>query len=311
MKTFIPKLLLFVFLFLVCQYILGSLVSPINIPQQVKEFKETHRTASILYFGDSTIRTTALQDRDKRAIFEYLDESTPHSVAGLTHDGFDAQIFYEYARVLSFTPKQKRYVIMPINLRSFSDTWSYDFSDQKKYLSLMGTPLYPYITFIDNFKIPLSHNTPQFQGEKVEYGKYDKEVKKLFLKNKIVSYDEGMRMRIASYYLYTLSQNNTQLNALVAATKLLKNTNTQVIFYITPVDFQTGEKYFGKDFEIITKKNASLISSTITKNGGDVVDLSHTLKSSNFAWQGIGFINEHLNEKGRKFVAASLAKRIK
>ena len=81
-----------------------------------------------------------------------------------------------------------------------------------------------------------------------------------------------------------------------------------MIFSITPIDYQTGQKYLGNRFKERIEKNISIIRSSLQKEGYSVMDLSVSLDSDIFAWTY--WPNEHLNEHGRAFLAETLAKQI-
>jgi hypothetical protein len=307
----IRKPILFIVLFLVAQYFIGSLITPVNIPPLTREFMESVDNADILYFGDSTIRTTSSSDTNHEPIFTYLQRFTPQiKVAGLTHDGFDSQIFYEYAKAISKNDKKPTTVIFPINLRSFSSTWSYDFTDQKTYLSHMNTLLFPYMTFIENFIMPVFPESYGFKGEVVSYGRHEQQLQNV-LKGRKSTYDKEQNDRIAAYYLYSLTKKHKNIQALKTSAKILKKSNISVLFYITPIDYEEGRARYNKDFDKAIKTNIQIIKDALAEEEVVILDLSYSLPSNSFAWEGIGYINEHLNAKGRKFVAQKVADNVK
>ncbi len=307
----IRKSILFVTLFFVTQYFIGSVITPVNIPPLTREFMEAVNSADILYFGDSTVRTTSPSDTQKKPMFTYLQELTPQlKVTGLTHDGFDSQIFYEYTKAISKNDKKPSVVVFPINLRSFSDTWSYDFTNQKTYLSCMNTSFFPYMTFIENFIIPVFPQSYGFKGEAVSYGNYEQQLQNV-LKAKKSTYNKEQNDRVAAYYLYALTKKHKNVLALEESIKVLKKSNVFVLLYITPIDYEEGRAHYGKTFDKVVKTNIQQIKKQLTQKGVTILDLSYSLPSNAFAWQGIGYINEHLNSQGRKFVAEKISDTIK
>ncbi|MBP9815544.1 MAG: hypothetical protein KBC63_04465 [Candidatus Levybacteria bacterium] len=305
------KSILFIVLFLVAQYLVGSLIIPVNTPSLTREFMEVVSHADVLYFGDSVIRTTSASDTERKPIFTYLQKGTPKlKIAGLTHDGFDSQIFYEYVKAVSKKEKKPSLIIFPINLRSFSDTWSYDFLDQKTYLSHMDTVLFPYMTFVENFVTPVFPQSYGFKGETVDYGDYKQQLQNV-IKARKSTHDKEQSDRIAAYYLYTLTKNHKNLHALKESVKVLKESNVSVLFYITPIDYEEGREHYNNDFDKTVRSNIKTVKEALGGEGVVILDLSYRLPSSSFAWQGIGYINEHLNDHGRKFVAKEIARNIK
>ena len=89
----------------------------------------------------------------------------------------------------------------------------------------------------------------------------------------------------------------------------LKGTGIEPIFYITPVDVQTGTHLLGDDFIKTLRNNAHVIDSLLTQRSINILDFSSSLPSTCFMWREEGYPNEHLNLLGRYFLATSLAQR--
>ena len=66
-----------------------------------------------------------------------------------------------------------------------------------------------------------------------------------------------------------------------------------------------------KGTAVIIDNNIDIIKYVITSNGQTVVDLSHAMPSDYFDWKVNNYPNEHMNEKGKKFVATALSKELK
>ena len=96
--------------------------------------------------------------------------------------------------------------------------------------------------------------------------------------------------------------------------KLARDSGIELIFYITPIDYQTGEEYLGKSFYQRVTQNVDVIRSLLTREGVDVIDLSFDINTEWFTW-GVDpndhlYPNEHLKEHGRKRIAEQLVKRL-
>ena len=77
------------------------------------------------------------------------------------------------------------------------------------------------------------------------------------------------------------------------------------MFYITPIDMETGTRHLPEDFPAVVKQNCRLIEQRLRERGGEVIDLSHSLGPGAFSWNE--YPNEHLRQNGRCYVAKRLA----
>lgn len=197
-----------------------------------------------------------------------------------------------------------KYLIIPINLRSFGYKWettiSYQFQELRMCLKTYGTPLYPYIPFLENVYFFDLYKHPYSDAIYEDY------INTEINTQKNINNDQAkLRESLLLDYMYTLDKNSRHLKSLAQITALTSKTKIIPIFYITPIDYQTGNKYY-PNFSNNISKNIELIKEETTKNKSCFIDLSQSLETSNFAWQSSGKVNEHLNQDGRHFVATQL-----
>jgi hypothetical protein len=232
------------------------------------------------------------------------------------HDGYQAGMYDAYTNYMVKQNYYPSYIIIPINLRSFSIGWDLggpQFIDEMLYLDFYNTPLSPFLTFTTNLAIPdgnklyenIYYLSTEFDGNTVVGSGGDYENK---LKN--ASLNTRFKLMFQMNYLASVNADNSKLNNLLNIADRYRNTKTKVIFYITPIDYQTGEKYFGKRFLTQVKENANTIVSQLKQHQSLVLDLSTSLPSKNFIWKEESYVNEHMNKDGRAFIAAQLAKTI-
>jgi hypothetical protein len=81
-----------------------------------------------------------------------------------------------------------------------------------------------------------------------------------------------------------------------------------VIFYLTPVDEQTGESLLPGEFRPLVKSNVRLLERELRTTGATVLDLSDGLPAESFSWDL--YPNEHLRAAGRRYVAHQLEQAI-
>ncbi len=91
---------------------------------------------------------------------------------------------------------------------------------------------------------------------------------------------------------------------MVELVEIYQGDGIDVIFYISPIDYQIGEHYFEEQFSEQVVQNIAVITATLQEKDVILLDLSFSLTSDFFDW--IRYPNEHLNEHGRNFVAEQL-----
>lgn len=318
MIRFLVKACLFIVLIVFAQQFIGRF-APYPAPDSVNNLLEYQKKkVNIIYFGDSTIIWWGIHEVDHRSVSNMLSSAIKKQVGQVTHNSYHANMYDEYTSFMSAKRYYPAYVIIPINLRSFSPEWDLrstsQFTDESLYLHLTDTPFSPFLSFIVNLTLPDAKRTydniydlsPVFDGNKL--------IGNGLMFESLMKPETPDAVRLPAmlqmYYLGSLSPDHRKLHALSNIADKYRNTKTKVIFYITPIDYQTGEKYFGKHFDTQVKHNTSLISSELNKHGATVLDLSYALKTNYFIWHEAWYINEHLNSKGRQYIATQVAKEV-
>lgn len=275
----------------------------------------------ILYFGDSTSTFIHPTDADRGNIGDMLVVLLPGYRLGiLTSPAHNPEVYVAEATYIERFNKQLKAFIVPINMRVFSPEWDrrpvFQFVNYKASLLYAGTPVYPFLRFLIALKAfdpnPISQEefdtTPVYSGNTVIGKLID------FESIKYQPYsDENMKRIINYFYMAQLQSDNRQLSALVQLADLMKHTGTKLIFYITPIDYQTGEQYLGSAFTRQLEANTRVIKTTLAGHGVTVLDWSLNLESPYFGWKNTEYlyINEHLNDKGRLWVAKHIVDEVK
>lgn len=258
---------------------------------------------AVILLGSSVNDSTSDQDTDKRSISEILDAAIDPRVASVSHAAYHADIYSELCRYITMKPEKPAIIITEINLRSFSPEWDmrpqYQFVKERRLLH--GFPFFrPSIYTIDEqtFK-----NTPVFQYNKVA-GTVDD-----FLYLETAPPIEAARGGFIFHYSYALDPRHRKLASLKEISDTLSGKHVIPLFFIAPIDYLKAEAVLGKEFTVQIKKNTDTIKSILARTGATVLDFSLSLDSSYFDYRKIP--GEHLNQRGRKFVALSLATSVK
>jgi len=316
MKKFFSKLAIFLLIIFIFQiFFLIIQIRSFNRLAVLEKAKK--EKVDVIYFGDSSDTNYSNEDLDKRSISQMLkDTLTNYSIVNISHPAYNADIFLEFCK---YTVKQKYYpkfVIIPINMRSFSPSWDrspvYQFEKEKTILE--NKLLFMFFKTIEAFdknnkrfnEITQSEfeNTEVFNGDKAAG------IVKDFDKHEFRHYsEENMKNSILYFYMFSLKNDHRKLKSLAEMKKILLENNIKPVFYITPIDYETGERYFPGEFSERLKNNVEAIKSVLEENNFKVLNLSMDLKTNFFAWEK--YPNEHLNEKGRKYVAEKIGEMIK
>ena len=139
MKKFFIKSIFFSSLIFCAQIIVAS---PPVIPNELKlldyYFKHPGRKniPDIVYFGDSTINWSAQNDTSQQSMAGLLQLRLPNvHVTKITYPSYQSDVYLAYSEYIARKKDHPRFVIIPINLRSFSPEWNlkphWQFEDEK------------------------------------------------------------------------------------------------------------------------------------------------------------------------------------
>ena len=320
MKNFILKILLIFFLIIVGQFLIYAAIYRVRpsfpeldlLRQYFKDEKD------IIYFGDSTIAAVDQNDKDKRAIADFLqDEAAPLKVGRVDHGGYQLDLYLEFYEYILKNGYQPEFFIIPINMRSFSPAWDmrpgYQFEWEKNILQKGRFGYYvlyrPLSVFSHNLKRITDEqfmSTPVFNGS-VPVGSV-REFERIDYAAKT---REAALQKTIYDYMFSLDLGHRKLQSLAEMVKG-KLPETKLIFYITPINYEKGEKYFPGEFKRRLADNVVVIKKTLEGTNAAFLDLSTSLSEENFVGGEQAFyLDEHINEEGRRLVAYSLAQIVK
>ena len=113
------------------------------------------------------------------------------------------------------------------------------------------------------------------------------------------------------HYLNPLSNSHPKLEFLPRIIDLCHSLNIHLLVYVTPVNYQGGERYIGKDFVDLVSANVNVVRQKVLSAPGcspRFLDLSLTLPSEDFFH--VDEATEHLNQYGRAKLAEIIANEI-
>lgn len=273
----------------------------------------TENQADILYVGDSTLFMGQLGESDARStpamLQELLDDRVIAEISGpaMLIEAYDL-----FAQYLSRRDSSIRTVIVPLNLRMLApqlEQHSYRYFDQERAFvehdSTLFRILYRPLAIFKTF----DHRSPsrdEFVNAPVYDGAASLGPLGEFNPNESVPVSEEQRARIIQFsYMYSLKPDSPALARMRSLIEALQLAGIEVLFYVTPIDYEACERDLGVRFTERLRENVAVLQDLCADAGVVCLDLSTEVPSRDFAWEH--YPNEHLNADGRKYIAERLA----
>jgi len=265
----------------------------------------------VLFFGDSVLSDMEAGSPETSTIPLLLQARIPDTPIGVIADrAYSADLYQAFADYILRQEHLPKLWIFEINLRSFSTGWEqrpeWQF-EKEKILLAHDYPLFRIffrpLSVFKTFRLtPINQQqfemAPVYDGERavgtIADFKKRPTLERLFVSN----------------YMYGLQKDDQRLRQLVNLCGLLKNRGVAPMFYLTPVDYQSGDRALGPRFSRRIAENVKVLKVELSEAGCEPVDLSRRLPAEDFNWQGDHYPHEHLKEAGRRKVAAELYRAI-
>ena len=273
----------------------------------------------IILFGDSVMYWGADPRNGKLTIAAWIQKYLPRkSLQAIYKDAYQTEIYLRFCQYIIDQKKHPQLIIVPINLRVFSPEWhrrpEYQFEKEKiflffnnsKILQVFSKPLSVFKVFAPSISQYDFENTIVFNGDE-RVGK----VADFTGQEYEIWSAKKMKKKIIFHYMQPLTESHPKLKALVSIAQLLKKHQIKVIFYITPVDYETAERYLGQSFHDQVEINKKQIKNHLLEAGVVVEDFSFFLGEEFFAWKKFLYPNEHLKVQARAIIANKLAQKVR
>lgn len=316
MKRFLLLLTIFIICTALIQILITKFIAPflpftLGVPGISNLDKYLYSHHKILYFGDSTIKYSSPKDINKSSISEILTNlESSYSIGDVSSPAYQLKVFEAMLNYISNSSDKPGAIIVPINLRSFSPSWDMAPDNQFEneifflnhhFLSYFSKPLNilraiktEIITDEAFITTPVYYKQKKIGTVKDFIDKEDSSLlREDILKNKYIF-----------YYMYNLDENHRLIKSLKKMIETADKLDIKLYPYITPIDFEDGTKYVGLDFIDQTKINTEKICTILKINNLPCLNLTFDLNSDYFDFDESP--NEHLNERGREYVANKL-----
>lgn len=289
-----------------------------EVPENLLRIKKIdYRANNIFFFADSTNKSTLPSDLNQKSISDALQNELPSiSVIDISHNSYHAEIFLEYCKYLLEKSIKPQLIIIPINLRSFSPGWDksprYQFENEKiflKYDNFFWNAFFKPLSVMKVFKLQTVSrddyfNTLVYDGDRMLGRVADFESDRF----RTITADK-VKEKLIYFYLYQLRKEHKKVQALVEIAKISKHKNIPVVFYITPINCNMGNAFYGSSFSGRIGGNVKVITDALAEHGAKTLNLTNTLPNHLFLQDSL-YPNEHLTWEGRLFVATKLKETI-
>ncbi len=304
-----------ILLFAIVGVLQVAVFEPFHRSEPLKKFEQCLQgKPDVIFFGDSCNAWIDREDADRRPISELLNDRLFGKTVGRIDGGaYHLELYEAFVDLLIARQERPELLIIPINLRSFSSEWdarpSYAFDAAKQQLrqadNRVALALSPLLKTLQ-WQIDSTKSLAAFKRTRVfddadcvgtvddfENAGYDHPTEEL------------VRNKFVYHYMYTLTPGHRKLVAMRNIARKAAEYKLQVVFYVTPVDCETGTRSMGDQFAERVQQNVSVLRSQIAGTSATLIDCSSSLDAAAFSWSQ--YPNEHLNEQGRSFVAETLA----
>jgi hypothetical protein len=301
-------------------HISGSGNRPYPVLKTLIQLFDTDLHAPIgLYFGDSVVERISQNDTDTRTLGQMvLSKLSKHlHFACISRSAYHMIIYYRLLLALENMRRKPKFLILPINMRSFSPQWHmnplYQFEQEinilDTYISTPDVPIAPIHGMPDTSTISQEFDRIPVQYPLTSFSTIG-DFRKIIDSVPETETQKANRLKqiFIFHYMHPLESRHPHLLILNETLRLLKHLNMMVLIYVTPINYQAGKKYVGANFLKSIKKNLNLVQQLFVINQRTTPILYQdysTLLSSHYFFHDDN-ATEHLNEEGRKILSCKL-----
>lgn len=225
----------------------------------------------------------AKDDECKDNMLIMLDKQLPqYSIKAVASGAYNADIHYPFCKYMIKNDYRPEFLIVPVNMRSFSPEWdrnpNYQFEEERSWLAYDSYLFRLFYRPLSVFKLNKREISQQdFENSPVYDGGVEAGRVRDFINITRGNSDDNMKKKLVFYYMQSLSEQCRKVQSLIKMARLLRRTDINVIFYITPVNYQICEKYLGSRATERLRENTQVVKTALEREGCEVMDLSVSL----------------------------------
>ena len=310
---FLAKMAIALLLVAAAQLMVFRVAGSPGIPPEILAFDgHLDDGVDVVYFGDSAVMEFVPGDTDERGLADMLADALPSKrVLTLAHFAYPPEVFAAYSKVLADAKNAPDTVVLPINLRCFSPSWyrkpEWQFEKEKFLLrnhhdfaraALRPLAVFGYLDLAPVSQAEYEATPVYLDGEATgTVGDYEKRLP-------TIGDDSSYSAHFMYEYGYSLTEDHPQLVALADAVRQLRAAGIETVCYVTPIDFEHGERVAGAEFAAVVQRNVETIERVLGRADSTPHDWSRRMDSAAFGYEDR--IHEHLNETARAELVGSL-----
>jgi hypothetical protein len=275
----------------------------------------------LLLYGDSVSERISNDDKNKKTLFELIRDGLRGDTRfyHITHSAYYVDIYYMYTLYILSANIKVNEIILPINLRNFSPQWDYNPMFQcMSHINSLIALLKNKNIIIDNVQKYTSRTVYEFFKSNVRYLGSDYkcvcDFQNVIMSNPKSETDKIERKKdiFVYHYMNVIDKHHHKFKPLKDLFELCNKNMIKLFVYLTPINFEGGERFVGKAFVDNLRSNASTVSGQLLSVAQDDSGFL-TFKDFSMLLTSEYFFNreettEHLNEDGRKLLAENIIK---
>lgn len=289
----------------------------------------SERDVDILFFGDTVIKVYGsgekntgidllLADKGRYFVLSAVDIAIGGARAVKEYSPIVYQAYIDIVAKSRYKPKV---IIIPINLQSFSESW---FSDPRmqfyverlkarlRYVSFSKNDFMEYLEY--KFTDKIEKEDQLWWNSEVIYGDislgvrgkidYESKITERYFDYNDLKTQIKLMKQFEYNYMNIIDRKHKMFDYLDKTIDTARANGIKVICYITPINFEDGNKYAGDKFIKRVKNNVAVINQYLNDKGIDYLDMSFSLSAPHFIDKFVS--SARLNINGRIWVANEL-----
>ena len=278
------------------------------------------RPVDILFLGDSSVRACGSRDAKPDSITRLLAQMGPCDVLPADSAAYSPIVYQDWVEIVARQPHKPKVIVIPINLRSFSEAWftrpGYQFELDRirarlRYLGFTAGGVKDYLDA--RFTGRVERAKEAWRNSEVVYGDMHlgkrTRIDELALINctepleYLEHHDFGpqLAMQFKYHYMNIITPSHGMLGCLGRTIARAAASRAAVVCYITPINHEDATRYVGPGFAERVRANVAVVMQYLATTPAHSEDLSFALSSDHFVDKRTS--SEHLDLPGREFVA--------
>ena len=233
-----------------------------------------------------------------------------HRVSGVYHDAYHLELLEYFCRYAAENEYKPDVIILPINMRSFSNERvqrsEYQFVREKLFLSNRGLP---FASFFRPLAVLRAFDLrPISEKEYLDIEDFDGSVR-LGTFREIQNLDDDKQLHLRACYRYQLDDAHPHVEAMARIALSCQDAGIRLIVYSTPIDYERGDAAIGPGFSTGIRRNLAVVESTLAKYDLELLNLTFAFEKDSFAHDSHPDV--YIRSAGKLFVAERLAETIR